>query len=177
MCATPPATGELRGDLEGELRWGVRRSFVEYVAALPDGLVTPTEAQPPYRFRLAGPPEHDARRSLLRLRFAGAVAFRGHWSMLAVDIVDPWLEIGSTSELSIAGPAGSDRRISLARWGAPEVEESTGATIYRAPAPELTFEGSHVFGEIYPLGTVLDPIEVTLARGREPGSAASPGKD
>lgn len=76
------------------LLWGIRESFVTYVAAL--GTVTVRAPATERSASLWRFPLHENRGNTLR--FSGRVDFLAHDGLLALTIEDPWLEGGATTD-------------------------------------------------------------------------------
>lgn len=154
------------------LAWGIKGSFVDYVARMPDGRHSlgagahRTEAG-----TFVFPPVRGARRTTpdgLDERiweFTGDVRFGGHFGMLFVRVADPRIAIrDGVGELTVADQAARD-----------DGERETLATVVlrSVPAPEgmLAWDSTEVllhpsavalFNDVYPAGEPLEQLSVVL---------------
>jgi hypothetical protein len=154
----------------GELRWGVKRSFREYIeaaegatrveggaAAEPDGRIVFPQVGADWD----GPVPQV-------LRFGGSVEFEAHGGLLALRLRDPWLEFDETGAvLTVAHPAfrgPTDRRLPLCRLGGvhPRVEDGV-LVIEDAPAT-LTIQATGTFDNLYPPGAEFDSVSARSRR-------------
>jgi hypothetical protein len=145
------------------LGWPVKQSFVRYVAALVDGRAgaddgAVTDGSWGFVFPVAAAGYDDVSGSG-RLAFGGAARFRGHFGMLAIDLVHPVLELGEGSGTLSVGDDGlviADVRFDFradaahARWLIHTVT--------------LSDDGAALFGGVYATGDPLDPMVVALDR-------------
>lgn len=168
----------------GYLKWGVRESFVRYVASLPDGsfhcsagAATGFPSAGPWTFEYVGESVRDDARVL---KFRGDLRFRGHGGMMFVMLLDPWLALGSTAaELSVVDLAAwpdTSVRTALARTPAGWTSEQFADAV-EVPL-QLDQAGSELFNGIYPVGSALAPVHVDLTRTprtdrSEPGCPAT----
>lgn len=153
----------------GGLSWSLKRSFKDYVQALPDGLEqlhagASVAGNGTYTF-----PQADIWTSAAQgyaFRFAGKVAFSGYAGLLNVHVAEPWVEeAAGTWVLSVVDPdsrTSAPARIPLA-W-LPELclSSDDGQIRGSCTAPALTFEGTYLFGGVYPSGSLMDPLEFTV---------------
>lgn len=168
------------------LEWGVRESYVRYVAALPDSDITAREqatesvvrgpaGRGPWIFPAAdegtGPDGGGT------WRFRGDLRFRGHGGMMFVMILDPWITLtDSGAELSVVDVAkwpDTSSRMTVAR-------SPRGASLTSPASPgrqsiplELAIDGCLLFDNIYPPGTVMAPAYVDCI-AKDPGRGNEP---
>lgn len=140
------------------LEWGLRRTFLAYVSALPDGSIAvdaPAEFDGEV-FRLPGSWTGRG-----ECRFDGVLRFFGHAGVLNVELEDLRAEwIGaSKAEGRITASVGGVR-IPLADFSEP-AHGVEGATTYRTVT--LTDDGAAVLGGVYPPGAVADPVTIRPA--------------
>ncbi len=142
-----------------ELEWGIRRSFVQYVETLPDGVVAVgddvqrRDGTFVLRGRLQGP----------LAEFAGAIRFSGHRGVLDVTLDGMTVRgIGARAAVwtSVAGEP-----VQLAVMG--DTREEGGAL--RADEVTLTADGAALLGGVYHAGAALAPLTIRPARGDEKG--------
>lgn len=150
---------------ESILCWAFQRSFVDYVARLPDGRIAAADgaeilgdgtfAFPAVEAADETPGEATASRGSATSthgirRFAGSISFTGHHGMMAVTISAPALlpdtEPGGAELLMIDDPFEPGQRMALATV-APS-----------SAAPRLTEQGADLFLGTYPQGMALEPI-------------------
>lgn len=160
MAAQPQLTG-LRG-----LRWGIKASFVRYVAGMPDGTMSVTggavETPEGFVFPVRDARSFDTKTGSGIVRFEGDVRFRAHHGMLQVRVADPELSVDERgARLSVEGPDGT--RLTVAELGTPRPAEGGGLEIPAA----LTAEAVSYFNDVYPEGTALDPLVVRGILGRQ----------
>ena len=141
------------------LTWGIKRSFVDYVAAS-SGVVTATGVSTSpdgYTF-----PRSEA--TPTELRFTGVVEFAAHGGMLAITVANPAIERHEDkTELTIDDPNVPGGRLAFATLD-PGAPDDAGLVTARAV---LTREGSRLFDGYYPTGIELDDV-------RYPGAGSSP---
>lgn len=136
-----------------ELEWAIRRSFVAYVEALPDGGVeveggASRTADGAFVFPAI---EGEA------LAFAGAVRFHGHGGVLDVTIADPRIEThGGSADVTVALVSGRIRFATVGALG------STVAGVVTSTNVAATDDGAYVLGGIYQPGAPLDPFTVHI---------------
>ena len=148
------------------LAWPIRRSFLQYVAGLPDGRAvlgrgaTATERDG-VLFPLAGLDAFLELGEEVTVKFAGEVAFTGHFGLLDVRLVDPVLLVRNGTGVLFNGGAtgaGAVSEQSLVVSPIRHVGEATGMRRWVASAPLLTAYGSGLFGGAYPPGAPFDPF-------------------
>lgn len=137
-----------------DLEWAIRKSFVAYVEALPDGGV-----------EVEGGASRTADGAFVfpaiegeELAFAGSVRFHGHAGVLDVTISDPRIEPrGDSADVTVALVSG---RIRFATVGA--LERAVAGVVSSADVA-ATDDGAYVLGGIYQPGAPLDPFTVHTA--------------
>lgn len=154
---TVPAAGPSAAPV---LRWGIKRSFINYLSRLPDGSVSADSGASIvsgsfFQFepdgRGDGPPaEPDV------LKFRGEVRLSGHHGMMSLSVADPWIEFtAGGAVLSIVdpeqGPGGSGRvaLLRLAAGGAPGIPGTDWNEVPARLAPGAVglFNGQYDAGE------------------------------
>lgn len=141
------------------MRWGVKASFVSYVARMPDGAMSVSggavDTDGGYVFPVSDASGFDARTGSGTLRFEGDLRFRAHGGMLLVRLADPEVATDENGAwLSVVDAAGE--RIRLCHLGAPHAAEGGGIEIPTA----LTAEGVSYFNDVYAEGTPLEPLVI-----------------
>jgi len=135
------------------LRWEIKRSFLRYIARMPDGACSVTDGADPvdesaFRFEPAGD-----------LRFRGVVRFSGHHGFLFVRIADPELQVdGTRGTLTIAGEPARVPLVTCELSAEPD-----GTT--KGTAVRLTAEGAELFNAVYPAGEPFDDFTIHPERG------------
>jgi hypothetical protein len=156
--ASPPAT-----DPRGGLEWSIHRSFVRYIARMPDGRCSVTDGadvlgsmtSPVFHFSPAG---QEQRRDGMRLSFRGDVRFSGHHGLLFVRIADPVLTVtGSHGDLTVPGDEGS---VELVQFDAAELDDGRA---WRGTSVRLSAGGAELFGGVYPVGEEFDELTFPAA--------------
>lgn len=160
---------------ESALTWRVRASFVQYVAALPDGEIVssegatearPAESRLPGPWVFSGDGWTETQDAITTLKFRGRLSFSGHGGMMSATVLDPWITVtGAHAELSIAGgsPASNPAaRTTIARTSDDAIIPTfSDPGTYPLPL-ELTDAGSEFFNHIYPAGTLMNDAHVRL---------------
>lgn len=153
---TPP------GDAHG-LTWGVRGSFVGYIAALADGRIAVSEpatitAEGSFHFPYTAMVDGEGERWI---RCAGGVRFSGHFGMLEVPLLN--LSVRVLPEGAQLFTEQSDGSVfSLADIAFTEPATSESAIVWEAAPVTLTEAGSQFFGTQYPAGTEMAPLRMSL---------------
>jgi hypothetical protein len=143
------------------LTWGIKRSFIRYIAALPDGRHAMSDCaylgETSY-FTFPPAPSPDAPQVM---RFGGTVRIGGHGGMLDILIAEPWVEMAESGPiLSVVDPTvwpNRTRRIPLATLSLQESEQRLTERQYAAT---LTEAGSAIFDDHYPPGAELDTVVI-----------------
>jgi hypothetical protein len=176
VVASPAASG---AD-SGELRWGVKRSFLEYVANIAKGEVEATGAR--FSNFTASFPQANhtiAANGLGAVRYSGQVSFTGHGQLL-LTVKDPEITIESetAARLSVTTDSG---RVHFANLNLASGQKSTDGSLvsYRGVATSLTAAGAGAFSDFYDAGQLLDDIAFSIqlnpaASGSAPGPTPTP---
>ncbi|MFE7994392.1 HtaA domain-containing protein, partial [Streptomyces shenzhenensis] len=152
---------------DGAVDWGVRRTFREYVTGdiargkwtLSDGA---RDGGALFRFP-AG--EGTYRKGELTASFDGAVRFTGeHGLDLRLSGVRVTVADGrGTLYADVSGDDLTGKKVPLVTFVAPDFAARAGlASVTEAPA-KLTAEGARAFGGMYPKGTEMDPVSLSVA--------------
>lgn len=160
MMATSTATG---------LVWAFKRSFVQYIAQMPDGRMSVTGGADVdgmnFHFEtlsVAGNSDSGT------LAFRGDVRFAGHGNLLFVGIADPVIVFdGGDAIVTVQLPSnvqGATERIDLASGSLALTERQDQLERYTVSGLGLTEAGSELFGGVYPPGEQLDDIHFTISR-------------
>ncbi|MET4538638.1 hypothetical protein ABIE37_000393 [Arthrobacter bambusae] len=169
------------------LTWGLKRSFIKYISALPDGGHAVSGGASLahssfFNFQPSGGSTYSPLTGGGILKFAGEVCLTGHHNLLFVMIADPWIEFADGGAvLSVADTRhwpDRGRRIPLARLRAETLSRSERG-VYGEARTFLTGEGRGVFNDQYGDGEELDPVFILghgLATETDAGeSIAMPG--
>lgn len=151
------------------LRWGVRTSFLRYVANLHDGRASVSDGA---SMTLDDPqlvvfPLDPELTTAEVLAFRGDLRLAGHGGLLFLRLAQPRLELGVDEEpatLTVADPMtedGSGPRLALVRLTLTRVADGWSGTDVR-----ITEEGTSLFNQMYPAGEAFDPLHVTGVAGR-----------
>jgi len=161
------------------LRWGLKRSFIHYVAQAPGGRAllgagATAANERELLFEPVFPDDLVIAPTEASLAFRGAVTFTAHHGMLAVRIADPCVTIaGTEGHLSVIDPyqrAGGDARIRLATFDITAHRIADGQQQWNANNVRLTLEGCVLFSDVYSPGELLEPFEITLPTAAAPAS-------
>lgn len=149
-----------------ELRWGVKRSFLDYLSGMSDfalamdGEVRALPQEQAFSFPAVGPVAGT-------LRFAGSLVLTAHFGALRVLVADPWLEPSPDGvRLTVVRPeewAPGPARFCLADLRPLDVLEEGGWVATRFDA-SLAPDGVAMFGGVYPPGEPFDPVVVVARR-------------
>lgn len=172
--------------VEGAMEWGVKDSFVSYLATpLASGTVTLSNgAVEGYFFPMADGQNVDAA-TATTLKFEGTVRFQAHHGALDITLNDPIIEkvdgrwvlsmdvqskkfLGFTD---IAPTADDYGRVVVAHLSAPRVNGQT----MTFQTVTLTETGSQAFGTFWPAGQDMDAITVRLGQPAPTPAPSSPG--
>lgn len=161
---SPTDANTARPALETGLYWGVRASFVNYIAS-GDGIIhaeggVETDGHSLFRFPLVDVSDDGG---LWRLRFAGTLRFFAHFGALDVGFDAPRVELGDAGRM-IVGVRGSDVEIARVQPAAPVLVEDR--LIWPPLRTTLTPEGAAVFGDAYAPGEELDALRVVATSSR-----------
>lgn len=153
------------------LVWGIKRSFVEYIARMPDGQATvsggamPTETNDMlFEPDTVEPQLPDGADALYAFR--GDVRFGGHFGMLYVRIADPWVTVyGDRGVLTILDPYDPDGapRKRLVTFRVSEPRSAGSVQVWQAPEVILTPEACPVFNDVYAAGERFEPLTFAVS--------------
>jgi hypothetical protein len=158
----------------GGLRWGLKESFLRYVARMPDGRCSVSDGADvvgdrEFRFEPDGKDVVPGSGAVLH-RFRGDVRFSGHHGFLFVRIADPWLEVSGTSGVlsiptvvdgvSADGPPAG--RLPLVTFALADTGDGAPVGVIRGVRVQLTDEGSDLFNEVYPSGEPFEDLTFPL---------------
>jgi hypothetical protein len=160
------------GQQEFGLRWGIKSSFVDYVARMPDGrLSVGGGAEPGQAGGVVFPPIRGARRTTEdnvdeRIwEFGGEARFAGHFGMLFVRIASPTIAVrDGVGRLTIADPYVADggERLTLADVVVHEQSQSPGALVWKSSAVLMHASARALFNDVYQAGEPFDPLTLVL---------------
>lgn len=148
---------------QGVLRWAVKPSFVHYVRMIAAGSCdvrggAEIGADGAFEFpvlRVVESPDGWT------LSFQGSVHFSAHRGYLDVNIGELCLEFTPDGgALSIATSSGG--RSVIANTAPARPTTADAVLRWSQLVPTLTQHGVAVFGDVYPSGTELSPIDITL---------------
>lgn len=165
-----PATTSPDPLLTPGLRWGIKRSFIDYINSLPDASVSAVDGAAMDEaglFRFAPDrSDYDVDGATGILRFRGDVRLSGHQGMMFVRLLDPWIALsGGRGILSIGTgeEAGQGRTaVAVLRAGTP-VRAADGSLTWTTVEVSITDEGSELFDGQYPAGQPMDPLFIHVA--------------
>lgn len=153
------------------LRWGIKRSFIDYVRRMPDGKGSVGDGAVPigtgdlfYEHDEAASRRDPAAPTQI-WAFRGDVRFSGHFGMLFVRVAHPRLEVtGTEAVLSIEDPQGREGapRVPLVTARLQELAGEGGAAVWGAEHVALTAEGVPLFNEVYAAGEAFEPLIIQL---------------
>lgn len=150
--------------------WAVKRSFVGYVSAVPDGRTLVGEgaaitSDSDFHFPFSHASESEP--GAMSLHFAGVVAFTAHHGMLTVSLRRPRLALSGTGGRLLIASTGGE--VPIARLVLPDAHTARDVTTWSDVPTTLTREGSAVFGGFYAEGEELAPLTIRI-----PASARMP---
>jgi hypothetical protein len=159
--------------VEGSLRWGVKATFLHYLARTPGTRVsvgggagyleTGEFTFPAARYV---DPDPEFRGGIVQ--FEGDVRFVGHGGLMSVGLAEPWIELDRCrARLSFAhdgghGEAGMPARVALADLEWDVAERGEGSSGWRTASASLLPAGGPVFNDVYGVGEPLAPVRVRL---------------
>ncbi|MCG7207378.1 HtaA domain-containing protein [Streptomyces arenae] len=159
--------------LSGQLVWGVKSGFREYVAAVTDGAESTTDGvrtneSGAFVFSLDDATSLDNTSGHGTLKFRGSVVFSAYHGILLVRVRDPWITLdGDGGTVSIMHPAyrePTSERQAIGTFDGVRREVVPGAVNWSIDVPRMTYEGTQAFGDVYPVDAPFDPIVITLAK-------------
>lgn len=150
------------------LHWGIKGSFMDYIAAMPDSRATAIDGATPTSsdvlvFEPAIPTPPKPEDADLVLGFRGDVRFSGHAGLLFVRIADPWITVRrGRGVLTILDPYQPDTtpRLPLAHLTLVPQPAPDGMRIWLGQDVRLTKEGTGLFNDVYPAGEPMEPLAV-----------------
>lgn len=154
-------------DLRGAtgMLWSVKGSFLDYVAAQPDGDMTQPQAtflgRPAFYFAVAPRNGRSDEPGPGSVCFSGCARFKAHDGALAATVSNPSISVGEGgASLFIDAPGTATGRMALARLSetATGTVDGVPATIWNSVV--LTMEGTDLFGGYYNPRTRLAPLAV-----------------
>lgn len=183
---SPAAQGEI---VDGTLGWGVKQSFRTYVVdGVAQGKITAsggaTQATGNGAFTFpdaSGTYDTDA--DTLSASFAGAVNFKGHEDNgsygldLTLSDLKAELDGGSgelTADVDSLGEKSEDVVLADLKADPTELAVRDDVIAFDDVTATLTKAGAEAFGGFYPVGTELDPVNLSLAVSED---AQLPGDD
>ncbi|MGP7814542.1 HtaA domain-containing protein [Glutamicibacter soli] len=150
----------MAGDaFQPHLQWGVKASFVGYIASLADGRIEASNGVWQVGNALAFPVHPAVDVPDNEIWFNGRVSFSGHGGMMKLVLNEPRIENqGESIFLTIDTPEG---RTAIAELTETGVSHAMGMTRTRFSAV-VTEDGSKMFNGQYPAGQAMEEVEVTL---------------
>ena len=155
------------------LRWGVKRSFVEYIARMPDGRMSVLEGaslselnELVWRPDLSG----DASEGSADERtyaFKGDVRYGGHGGLLFVQLADPLVTVrGDVGEMTVLDSLSKveGARLHLVTFIVDGSINADGVDLLTASDVRLTEQGAEVFNAVYAAGEQFEPLTITWPR-------------
>jgi len=149
------------------LQWGVKPSFLDYVARMHDGRMSVTDGATTtdgavFAFE-PDPGATDAEAG--RFAFRGDVRFSAHAGMMFVRLADPRVTVsGSRAELTVLDPADRDggSRLPLVTCTLEPRPTEEALRIWLATDVALTAEGAGLFNDVYAVGEPFAPLAIFL---------------
>lgn len=145
------------------LAWGIKQSFREYVAGLPDGTTELLDGATLIDDEFVFPATDEP------TAFRGAVRFRGHDGLLDVTVANPRVvpEDGDAS-IYVAEVVGGNSAASETKIARLHIDESNTGDRFTEGAVfanvTLTTLGGRLLGGVYAVGTNLDPVRLVPAQ-------------
>lgn len=151
------------------LSWTMKKSFVSYIARMPDGRVSVTDGADliaPDVFRYAYT-ECSVEGSDTVLHFHGDVRFAGHSGFLFVGIADPFITMtDGGAVISVLTPQTrlepAERILFATAEMSTQAQTGAGCIVYRASNVRLLADGADLFGGVYAIDDLLDDFEVLV---------------
>ncbi|MFF4966185.1 HtaA domain-containing protein [Streptomyces sp. NPDC001037] len=169
-------------ELSGQLAWGVKGGFREYVAAVSDGAESTadgvrTDESGAFVFKLDEVTGFDNASGHGMLKFSGSVVFSAYRGILLVRIRDPWITLDKKGgTISIMHPAYRDATGERSRIGvfdAARCELAPDTVTWAIDAPRMIYDVTRTFGDVYSADTPFDPIVLTLVMPTVPAPPTS----
>ena len=151
------------------LSWGIKRSFIDYIAGLPDGSVSATAGATVSGSSLfcfsPDRSDYDPALGTGVLRFRGDVRLAGHHGMLLVRLLDPWITFTTGSGvLSIStGDGGGQDRTAVGFLSFAKPRHADGSLVWEHVDVVISPEGSELFDGQYAAGQPMDPLFIRVA--------------
>jgi hypothetical protein len=164
-----PPSGLVHG-----LRWGIKRSFIEYVQRMPDGRGWVGDGALPIApndifFQFDAPNSADSAESAAVLAFTGDVRFTGHYGMLFVRVARPRLHVsGNTAVMTIEDSQGGEQssRVPLVTAELELIETRDGTEIWGGANVHLSDTAVELFNEVYAAGEPFETFVVQIPAGK-----------
>jgi hypothetical protein len=152
------------------LVWGVRRSFVEYVARAGGSVeVTRGAGTIPtgeYYFGLSDASDFDVRPLLGELRFSGSVTMSAHAGLMRFAIADPVVTFGPDGALLRSTGRGETDPAALVRLEPGHPHLTQGVLVWEALPTMLDAAATSTFNDVYPAGAPFDPVSIRVETSR-----------
>ncbi len=150
------------------LRWGIKRSFVDYVRRMPDGKGWVGDGALPvgthevlYGSDVAGRRTAADGAEERFWAFRGDVRFSGHAGMLAVRLAAPVLTLrDGAGDLTVAG--FGDERLTLVTLRLTAQPAPEGTQLWHGEDVRLTEAGTELFNEVYAPGEPFEQMTLVL---------------
>ncbi|MGW1198917.1 HtaA domain-containing protein [Streptomyces sp. NPDC002536] len=173
-----PAAPALGTIADGNLDWGVKKSFRDYVTGPVAGGKAEVsggagQSGDGYRFP-KGHGSYDAGTAVLDAAFDGAVRFTGHEGQLDLKLSDLKVKANGTSGTLYADVSAKERSsgkvvdtddmpLAKLKLSADALKAKDGVVSVPAAPATLTAQGAKAFGGMYKEGQDLDPVNVTVS--------------
>ncbi|MFJ3443973.1 HtaA domain-containing protein [Streptomyces sp. NPDC086081] len=174
-ASAPSARGEIA---DGRLGWGVKESFRTYVVGpvahgriTASGGATQASGNGPFTFPGATG-SYDTDAGTLSASFEGSVTFKGHESdgRYGLDLtlagLTATLDDGTgrlTADVTSLGEQSRDVVLAELKADASDLVPEDDVITLDDVTATLTEAGADAFGDFYPAGTRLDPVDLTVA--------------
>ncbi|WP_206490165.1 HtaA domain-containing protein [Rhodococcus sp. KRD162] len=148
-----------------ELVWGVDAGFLQYIGGLPHGSQQCFDGCTPVGGEFTFPQREESNTVAGEYFFAGGIRFTGHDGLLDLVIAEPAVQKQDGRWVLTAIEPADPSRISVRSplaWLPDLVTSVEGTSTHGTSlAPELTFEGTYLFGNVYRTGHRLAPLTFT----------------
>jgi hypothetical protein len=156
------AVGEGVSKVRGSLHWAVKPSFVRYVRTVAAGRCEAVDgatesAAGVFEFPLVEFSEQAEGRVL---SFGGGVRFSAHHGFLDVDLRE--LELTLTPQCADLRIAAAEGSVIIATMDAVVPVNDAGLLRWTGLVPRLTEVGVEVFGDVYQVGSEMDPLDAAV---------------
>ena len=196
VTATPAAADPLFPIVDGDLDWGVKESFRNYITGpIAGGEITVTDgaeqnADGTFGFT-QGNGEYDLATHNVSAEFAGTVGFSGHEGALELEFsqLRVTTDNSASSGALVADVSSKDMStgetvvyddVTVADLDLTDVAAEPGdggyTTLADIPAV-LTADGAEAFAGFYTAGTELDPVTISVKAEAGGGPGDEPGDD